>query len=148
VERLIRLPQNAEVVGTDEAFFEDELTETATVAFEDLYNEKAGILDGEVEATSGARRKPYARLKEYIDKTQSTLFPVPPELHSGLEDLYKYPAPGDRQLRSRISDEQLASLVIDLRADNRLCQVPEHLEAQEPQIICSLGLFESADLYF
>ena len=48
-------------------------------------------------------------------------------------------------MRSRISDEQLASLVIDLRADNRLCQVHEHLESQEPQIICSLGLFESTD---
>jgi hypothetical protein len=42
VERLIRLrervrqrlQQNAEVVGTDEAFFEDELTETAKVAFD------------------------------------------------------------------------------------------------------------------
>src|SRR5579884_453374 len=50
VERLIRLrervrerlQQNAEVVGTDEAFFEDELTASTLI---DLYNEKAGILD-------------------------------------------------------------------------------------------------------
>ncbi len=282
VERLIRLrervrerlQQNAEVVGTDEAFFEDELTETARVAFEDLYNEKAGVLDGEADsevdlasqayqiwknaidanpklrgiieklpdvifstrahrgsvaapegvlvylrtsegndalawvnrkgenvtqsqlailraaacsydtkpierpseqhelvrhavehiveeemrsvggqlgAASGARRKTYARLKEYIDKTQLTLFPAPPELHNALEDIYKYPLQEtardtlNRQLRSGISDEQLAALVIDLRADNRLCQVHEQLEAQEPQIICSLGLFESTD---
>ncbi len=282
VERLIRLrererqrlQQNAEVVGTDEAFFEDELTETAKVAFEDLYNEKAGVLDGEADsevdlasqayqiwknaidanpklrsiieklpdvifstrahrgsvaapegvlvymrtsegndalawvnrkgenvtqsqlailraaacsydtkpierppeqhdlvrravehiveeetrsvggqlgAASGARRKTYARLKEYIDKTQPTLFPAPPELHSALEDIYKYPLQEtardtlNRQLRSGISDDQLAALVIDLRADNRLCQVHEQLEAQEPQIICSLGLFESTD---
>jgi Helicase conserved C-terminal domain/PLD-like domain len=282
VERLIRLrervrqrlQQNAEVVGTDEAFFEDELAETATVTFQDLYNEKAGVLDGEADsevdlasqayqiwknaidanpklkgiieklpdvifstrahrgsvaapegvlvymrtsegndalawvnrkgenitqsqlailraaacssdtrpiarppeqhdlvrravehiveeetrsiggqlgAASGARRKTYARLKEYIDKIQPTLFPAPPELHSALEDIYKYPLQGtardtlNRQLRSGISDEQLAALVIGLRADNRLCQVHEHLEVQEPQIICSLGLFESTD---
>lgn len=54
VERLIRLrarvrerlQQNAEVVGTDEAFFEDE-TNTQTIL--DIYNEKAGILDGDVD---------------------------------------------------------------------------------------------------
>ena len=53
VERLIRLrtrvrtrlDQNAEVVGTDEAFFEDEDER----AVRDLYNEQAGILDGEEE---------------------------------------------------------------------------------------------------
>ena len=51
VERLIRLRsrvrdrlrENAEVVGTDEAFFEDEDSR----AIHDLYNEKAGILDDE-----------------------------------------------------------------------------------------------------
>ena len=66
-----------------------------------------------------------------------------------LEDLYKYPLQEtardtlNRQLRSGISDDQLAALVIDLRADNRLCQVHEQEELQEPQIICSLGLFET-----
>ena len=38
-----RLTENAEVVGTDEAFFEDEDKR----AVHDLYNEKSGILDGE-----------------------------------------------------------------------------------------------------
>ena len=54
VERLIqlrsrvrqRLRENAEVVGTDEAFFEDEGERKELI---DLYNEKAGILDGEAE---------------------------------------------------------------------------------------------------
>ena len=41
-----RLHENAEVVGTDEAFFEDEDKR----AILDLYNEKAGILDGDDEA--------------------------------------------------------------------------------------------------
>ena len=39
-----RLQENAEVVGTDEAFFEDDRNDQAIV---DLYNEKAGILDGD-----------------------------------------------------------------------------------------------------
>lgn len=50
VERLLRLrarmrrrlQENAEVVGTDEAFFDDESTREIV----DLYHEKAGILDG------------------------------------------------------------------------------------------------------
>jgi hypothetical protein len=102
-------------------------------------------------AASGARRKTYARLKASIDKRQPTLFPAPPELHGALEDIYKYPLQEtardtlNRQLRSGISDEQLTALVIDLRADNRLCQVHEQEEPQEPQIICSLGLFEATD---
>ena len=39
-----RLRENAEVVGTDETFFEEDEGRAALV---DLYNEKAGILDGE-----------------------------------------------------------------------------------------------------
>ncbi len=54
VERIIRLRgrvqqrlrQNAEVVGTDEAFFEEDPTEPNLI---DLYNEQAGILDGEAD---------------------------------------------------------------------------------------------------
>lgn len=52
VERIIRLRsrirqrlrENSEVVGTDEAFFEDDKSNRSIT---DLYNEKAGILDGD-----------------------------------------------------------------------------------------------------
>ncbi len=43
---------------------------------------------------------------------------------------------------SGIDDEQLTQLLVDLRADDRLCMVQDETEQQEPQIICSLGLFE------
>lgn len=54
VERIIRLrarvrqrlKENAEVVGTDEAFFEDDRNDQTIL---DLYNEKAGILDGDAD---------------------------------------------------------------------------------------------------
>jgi hypothetical protein len=49
-----RLRQNAEVVGTDERFFDDDRNDRAVA---DLYNEKAGILDdeeGEVDLASRA----------------------------------------------------------------------------------------------
>jgi superfamily II DNA or RNA helicase len=41
-----RLAENAEVVGTDEAFFEDDDNRQSIV---DLYNEKAGIIDGDAD---------------------------------------------------------------------------------------------------
>ena len=41
-----RLRENAEVVGTDEAFFEDDPDDQPII---NLYNEKAGILDGEAD---------------------------------------------------------------------------------------------------
>ena len=52
VERIIRLrarvrqrlQENAEVVGSDESFFEDDQNDSVVA---DLYNEKAGILDGD-----------------------------------------------------------------------------------------------------
>ncbi len=55
VERIIqlrakvqnRLRQNAEVVGTDEAFFDDDKNNKAVT---DLYHEKAGLLDGEEDS--------------------------------------------------------------------------------------------------
>ena len=51
----LRLQENAEVVGTDEAFFEDDRNDQVVL---DLYNEKAGILDsdadGEVDLASYA----------------------------------------------------------------------------------------------
>lgn len=54
VERIInlrsrvreRLRENAEVVGTDEVFFEDDQNDLPLI---DLYNEKAGLLDGDSE---------------------------------------------------------------------------------------------------
>ena len=71
-----RLRENAEVVGTDESFFEDDGDNTPLL---DLYNEKAGILDGdgdtEVDLTSHA----YQIWKSAIDAR--------PELKAKVEKL-------------------------------------------------------------
>ena len=65
---LTRLRENAEVVGADEAFFEEE---SATAILDDLYNERAGILDddpdGEVDLASHA----YQIWKDAIDADPS-----------------------------------------------------------------------------
>ncbi len=61
---LTRLRQNAEVVGADEAFFEEE---SATAILDDLYNERAGILDDEPDSEVDLASHAYQIWKDAID---------------------------------------------------------------------------------
>jgi hypothetical protein len=78
---------------------------------------------------------------------EGTLF-VTEDLLRAVDEIYRYPLRQsatdslNRQLRSGIDDQQLAELVVALRTDDRLCIVSDEAEKREPQIICSLGLFE------
>lgn len=73
VERIIclrervrqRLRENAEVVGTDEAFFEGEENDRQLL---DLYNEKAGILDDEEDTEVDLASYAYQIWKNAIDR--------------------------------------------------------------------------------
>ena len=84
VERLIRLrervrqrlQENAEVVGTDESFFEDD---GENMPLLDLYNEKAGILDGDGDAEVDLTSQAYQIWKNAIDAR--------PELKAKVEKL-------------------------------------------------------------
>ena len=94
---------------------------------------------------SGARFRTYERLKAYADQIKGTLFDSD-ELRRAIDDIYKYPLLQsatdtlNRQLKSGISDQDLAQLVLTLRREGRLCHVSEDAQAGEPQLICSLGL--------
>lgn len=120
---------------------------------------------GQLGRPSGARFRTYERLKAYAASGGTGVPPVgdrplshgqdahatgtlyaDPELLRAIEDIYKYPLLQsatdtlNRQLKSGISDQALAELVIALRQDVRLCRVTEDMEAAEPQVICSMGL--------
>ncbi len=90
VERIInlrgrlrqRLRENAEVVGTDEAFFGDERSDRVIV---DLYHEKAGILDGEDDTEVDLASYAYQIWRNAVERDRSleTKIPaLPPVVYS------------------------------------------------------------------
>jgi superfamily II DNA or RNA helicase len=110
---------------------------------------KTGI--GALGRSTGVRYKVYMKLKAYHDdlKANAPLF-VNEELAKTIDLVYRHPlreAAKDilnRQLRSGISDSELARLAINLRHEDRLCLIPQDDDQAadaEPKIICSLGLF-------
>ncbi len=114
----------------------------------ELLAEEEKNMGGQLGRPSGARFRSYERLKSYVQEIKGTLF-VTEELLKAIDDIYRYPLRQsaldtlNRQLRSGISNQKLAELVVALRRDDRLCIVSEEIEKREPQIICSLGLFEA-----
>lgn len=103
---------------------------------------------GQLGRPSGARFKTYERLKSYAESVKGSLFDTP-ELAKAIEEIYRFPLRQtatdtlNRQLRSGISNEKLADLVIALHDEDRLCQHADHDEIKEPMLICSMGLKES-----
>ncbi len=107
------------------------------------------FVGGQLGRPSGARFKTYERLNRYVQSLRGSLLerlPATQTLVKALEQIYQYPLREsareklNRQLRSGVQDEQLAELVVNLYEEGNLCLVQEEQEAQEPRIICSLGL--------
>ena len=104
---------------------------------------------GTLGKKSGVKYRVYMKLDRYCKEFENTLF-VNEQLKKSVDDIYKYPLKEfaretlSRQLKSGIDDDQLASLVISLREEDKLCIVNEDEQPnRQPQIICSLGLTNS-----
>lgn len=114
----------------------------------DMMQRESTTSGGQLGRPNSARRRAYDRLTAYLRYLQATapLF-IPQDLERAIDDLYRHPLRStaidtiNRQLRSGISDDDLAALVIHLRNDDRLSLIQEDEEQQEPKILCSLGLF-------
>src|ERR1043166_6937203 len=114
----------------------------------EFISEEEKSVGGQLGRPSGARFRTYERLKRYSDEIKGTVFESH-ELLKSIEDIYRYPLRPtatdtlNRQLRTGITDERLAELVVALRDEDRLCRVEEEVQIHEPRIICSLGLRKS-----
>jgi len=104
---------------------------------------------GSLGKKNGVKYRVYMRLDRYCKEYEGTLF-VNEQLKKAVDDIYKYPLKEyaretlNRQLKSGIADDQLGSLVISLREEDKLAIVNEDEHPnKEPQIICSLGLTNS-----
>jgi SNF2 family DNA or RNA helicase len=112
--------------------------------------QRTSPLGGQLGRPSGARFRTYERLKKFATTQQGTLFEGEYEargLFKAIEEIYRYPLRQtavdtlNRQLKAGINDDGLAELVMNLRAEDRLCIIHDgEVEFQEPRIICSLGL--------
>ncbi len=126
VERIIRLrsrirqrlQENAEVVGTDEAFFEDD---SHVINLSDLYNERAGILDGEAETEIDLGSYAYQiwanaiKIDPSLAKTVSSL---PNVIFSTKPHEPTDAAPAGVLVYARTSDDHDALAWVDHRGNN------------------------------
>jgi hypothetical protein len=100
---------------------------------------------GQLGRPSGARCRVYVRLKTYLTHVKGMLFATQ-DLTKAIDQIYRSPLQQtaadalNRQLRIGATDPQLADFVVSLWQQDRLCRIEEEVEAQEPQIICSMGL--------
>jgi superfamily II DNA or RNA helicase len=112
----------------------------------DFIREEEKNTGGSLGKKTGVKYRVYMRLDRYCKEYENTLF-VNDQLKKAVDDIYKYPLKEfaretlNRQLKAGISDDQLASLAISLREEDKLAIVNEDEQPnKELQIICSLGL--------
>lgn len=81
---------------------------------------------------------------------KNTLFDIKP-LHRAVDAIYDQPLTEpardllNRELRTGVTDEKLAELIVALHEEDRLCIPKEDAAAREPQIICTLGLSDQVE---
>lgn len=112
----------------------------------DFIREDEKNTGGSLGKKTGVKYRVYMRLDTFCKENDGTLF-VNELLKKAVDDIYKYPLKEfaketlSRQLKSGITDEDLASLVTSLREEDKLVIVNEEEQPnKEPQIICSMGL--------
>lgn len=113
-----RLRENAEVVGTDEAFFGDERGDKVIV---DLYHEKSGILDGEDDTEVDLASYAFQIWKNAIERDPSlqTIIPaLPPVVYSTKPHNPNGAAPEGAMVYLRTSSENDALAWIDCAGNN------------------------------
>lgn len=111
--------------------------------------EEETSVGGQLGRPSSARFRTYERLKRYAELQRGTLLESK-DLLKAIDEIYRFPLREsakdalNRHLKTGVNDQELADLVLGLRADGRLCLVSEEEQRQDPQLICSMGMFSRA----
>jgi len=113
--------------------------------------EEANSVTGTLGRKNSVKYRVYRRLERFIEENEGTLF-MPPELKFALDEIFQNPLKESavdilsRQLKSGISDCDLANLVDAMYNERRLC-IERGIESDYnvPQIICSMGLIEEGE---
>jgi superfamily II DNA or RNA helicase len=111
-----------------------------------IEEERRDVQAGSLGSRRGARYRAYERLQDYLRHRADDLF-VTDLVRAAIQAIYDHPLTTEavdklnRQLRTNISDDDLAALVTQLHRDDRLVVVNLHdAPAKDPRILCSLGL--------
>ncbi len=102
---------------------------------------------GSLGRKTGIKYQTYMKVLRFIEENEGTLF-VTQEHKKALDDIYKNPLREyakdviSKQLKSGISDQDLADLLVSLRNDGKLCifETEQTHHKKLTQIICSMGL--------
>jgi len=112
----------------------------------DIIREDEKNSGGSLGKKTGVKYRVYMRLDAFCKENENSLF-VTDALKKAIDDIYKFPMKEfaretlNRQLKSGIDDYDLASLVVSLREEDKLCVSDlDEVPRKEPQIICSLGI--------
>jgi superfamily II DNA or RNA helicase len=112
----------------------------------ELGEKEAAGTGGQLGSKAAARYKTYMTLNRYYESVKSTLFDTG-ALKKAVNDIYHYPLREtarellNRKLKAGVSDEDLASLVIQLREEGKLSVIGSDEKIfKEPSIICSMGI--------
>ena len=101
---------------------------------------------GRLGPRRGARYRTYEQLQDHLRQRTGDLF-LTDQIRAAIQAIYDHPLTTEavdklnRQLRTGISDDDLAALVANLHRDDRLVVANLHDTAlKDPRILCSLGL--------
>lgn len=112
-----------------------------------LAENEAAKSGGQLGSKSSARYKAYGILTRYYESVTNTLFDID-ALKKTIDDIYHYPLREtareiiNRRIKLGCSDEEMASICMQLREEGRLCIVDQKDQdgLRTPHILCSMGI--------
>lgn len=112
-----------------------------------LAEDEAVRSGGQLGSKSSARYKAYGMLNRHYEDVKNTLFDSD-ALKKTINDIYHYPLQEtareliNRRIKLGCTDEEMASLCIQLRDEGRLCVIEQKDQngLKTPHIICSMGI--------